>query len=126
MPQLQTKLSERIPVMMTCSHRRGSVSVDARPTSTSRNDPPSQLRCDGDRGFGSKRALALYARHKPELIILIPWCIFFIEGGGSERPISSQTYTHCWLVWPERGKRNSNKETRVEWASQHVEVQSWH
>jgi hypothetical protein len=29
--------------------------------------------------------------------------------------------------YPDPGaKRNSNKETRVEWASQHVEAQPWH
>ena len=74
--------------------------------------------------FGGKRALALYARHKPELLILIPWRIMFIEGDGSERPINSQTYTHVCTVWPEREQRDSNTETRVEWASQQ-QVQSW-
>ena len=63
---------------------------------------------------------------KPELIILVPWRIFFIEGDGFERLISSQTYTHAWIVWPERSKRAGNEETRIEWASQHVEVQPWH
>jgi hypothetical protein len=55
-----------------------------------------------------------------------PWRIFFIEGDGSERPINSQAYNHAWLVWPGRDKRNSNKSTRVEWASQYGKVQSWH
>jgi hypothetical protein len=44
----------------------------------------------------------------------------FIEGDGSGREINSQTYTHVWIVWPERSKRGGNTETGVEWASQHV------
>jgi hypothetical protein len=51
---------------------------------------------------------------------------FAVFDDDDGRGFNSQTYTHCWLVWPERGKRNSNKETRVERASQHVEVQPWH
>jgi hypothetical protein len=75
--------------------------------------------------LGYHGALALYGRHKPELIILIPWRIMFIEGDGSGRPIKSQTYSHTWLIWPERGRRGANIETRVVWASQHGEIQPW-
>jgi hypothetical protein len=75
--------------------------------------------------FGGERAPALYGVHTPELIVLIPWRIRFIIGDGSERPIRSQAYSHLWLVWPERSRRNSNKLTRTVWASKSVE-RPWH
>lgn len=65
---------------------------------------------------GSRRANGIYlAGLKPELIIVIPWRIMFIDGGG--KTISSQFFNHCWVVWPERDKRDGNRKTRIEWAT---------
>lgn len=66
--------------------------------------------------WGSRRANGIYlAGLKPELIIVIPWRIMFIDGDGEE--IEGQFFSHCWVVWPERDKREKNKTTRIEWAS---------
>jgi hypothetical protein len=46
---------------------------------------------------------------------VIPWRILFIDGDGNE--ISGQFFNHCWVVWPERNKRDKNRVTRVEWAT---------
>lgn len=80
--------------------------------------------CDGkvamllQSGFvwGGRRADGMYLDGlKPELIVIIPWRIIFIDGDG--KPISGQFFSHCWVVWPERTKRATNTTTRVEWAS---------
>jgi hypothetical protein len=54
-----------------------------------------------------------------EMTCVIPGRIFFIDGRGDE--IKSQFFSHCWIVWPERGKRARNKITRMEWATQELE-----
>jgi hypothetical protein len=65
---------------------------------------------------GSRRAKGIYlAGLKPELIIVIPWRILFIDGDG--KPIEGQFFNHCWVIWPERDKRAKNRVTRIEWAS---------
>jgi len=65
---------------------------------------------------GSRRAKGVYlAGLKPELIIVIPWRILFIDGDGN--PIEGQFFNHCWVIWPERDKRAKNRVTRIEWAS---------
>lgn len=62
---------------------------------------------------GSKRARQLYGEFRPERIVLIPGRIYFIAGG---KPITSQFFTHCWIVWPPRKYRNANTPTLVNWA----------
>lgn len=64
---------------------------------------------------GAKRARELYGPTPPELIIFIPGRIYFIAGG---KPIESQFFTHCWIVWPRRELRNpfENIETKAVWA----------
>lgn len=65
---------------------------------------------------GSRRAKGIFLDGmKPELIIVIPWRILFIDGDGKE--ISGQFFNHCWVVWPERNKRDKNRTTRIEWAA---------
>jgi hypothetical protein len=66
--------------------------------------------------WGARRANGIYlAGLKPELIIVIPWRIMFIDGDGKE--IEGQFFSHCWVVWPERDKREKNRVTRIEWAA---------
>lgn len=65
---------------------------------------------------GSRRANGIFlAGLKPELIVVIPWRVMFIEGNGKQ--IEGQFFNHCWVVWPERDKRDSNRKTRIEWAT---------
>jgi hypothetical protein len=65
--------------------------------------------------WGSRRADGFYLNGlKPELIVVIPWRIMFIDGDGNE--IEGQFFSHCWVVWPERARRAGNKLTSVEWA----------
>ncbi len=65
---------------------------------------------------GSRRAKGIFlAGLKPELIVVIPWRIIFIDGAGKK--ISGQFFNHCWVVWPERNKRDKNRATRIEWAT---------
>lgn len=65
---------------------------------------------------GARRAKGIYLDGlKPELVIVIPWRILFIDGDG--KTIEGQFFNHCWIVWPERDKRASNRKTRIEWAT---------
>jgi hypothetical protein len=65
---------------------------------------------------GARRAKGIFLDGlKPELIIVIPWRIMFIDGDGEQ--ISGQFFNHCWVVWPERDKRAKNRTTRIEWAT---------
>lgn len=65
--------------------------------------------------WGSRRANGLYlAGYRPELIVVIPWRVMFVDGDG--KTIEGQFFSHCWVVWPERSKRAGNASTRIEWA----------
>jgi hypothetical protein len=65
---------------------------------------------------GARRAEGIFLGGlKPELIVVIPWRVMFIEGDGKE--IEGQFFNHCWVVWPERDKREKNRKTRIEWAN---------
>lgn len=65
--------------------------------------------------WGSARAKGLFSEIKPDLIIIHPERIYFYEAG---RPIKSQFYSHAWLCWPERRKRERfNYETVTKWVS---------
>lgn len=65
---------------------------------------------------GARRAKGIYlAGLKPELVIVIPWRIMFIDGDG--KTIEGQFFNHAWVIWPERDKREKNRTTRIEWAT---------
>jgi hypothetical protein len=63
---------------------------------------------------GQKRAEALFYPTPPSDVIIIPWRIYFIAGG---KPIDSQFYNHCWIVWPPRRLRKSTTKTRTHFAN---------
>lgn len=50
--------------------------------------------------WGSKRANGLFKDNKPSLIIVLASRIYFHQGSG--KPIPSQFFSHCWVVWPTR------------------------
>lgn len=64
---------------------------------------------------GAVRADWLYDLTKPEAIIIIPERIYFIAGG---KPIKTQFFSHCWIVWPPRSKRAKNKVCEVHWGGE--------
>lgn len=53
--------------------------------------------------WGSKRARGLFNTYKPSLVIVLASRIYFHEGSG--KPIPSQFFSHCWVVWPPRSMR---------------------
>jgi hypothetical protein len=60
--------------------------------------------------WGSKRAAGLFEEFRPETVIILPDRIRFIvpQGmSGAGKPIDSQFFSHCWIVWPPRAKRDS-------------------
>lgn len=63
---------------------------------------------------GEKRVTELFSGHlKPEAMVWIPWRIQFIVNG---KPIKSQFYNHCWVVWPEKRLRNVSHDCKTYWA----------
>lgn len=63
--------------------------------------------------WGEKRASGLFAETRPAQIIVVPHRIYFFEG---KRQITSQFYSHAWLVWPERELRDEgNYDTLIFW-----------
>jgi len=71
-----------------------------------------------DQGFvwGQKRSARLWRQHKPYLVVVIPWRIYFFKPNG--RPIDGQANEHCWIVWPKRSQRGRNRGTHIVWARQ--------
>ncbi len=66
--------------------------------------------------WGDKRAAGLFYEYPPEAVIVIPGRIYFIVDG---KPIDSQFFTHCWIVWPERARRrrrSCDMDARIFWA----------
>jgi predicted RNA methylase len=61
---------------------------------------------------GAKRA-KFYNANKPEALVVIPNRIYFLVNG---KPIKSQFYSHCWIVWPPRALRDKGRMTSVHWA----------
>jgi hypothetical protein len=53
--------------------------------------------------WGSKRAAGLFSSYKPSLVIVLSSRIYFHEGSG--KPILSQFFSHCWIVWSPRAMR---------------------
>lgn len=62
---------------------------------------------------GDKRAAKLFRVNKPEMVIIIPYRIYFYAGA---KPIPAQFYNHCWIIWPPRKKRGSGVKTQLVWA----------
>jgi hypothetical protein len=54
--------------------------------------------------WGSKRAAGLFSSYKPSLVIVLSSRIYFHEGSG--KPIPSQFFSHCWVVWGPRATRD--------------------
>ena len=61
---------------------------------------------------GQKRA-KFYNTCKPEAVIVIPNRVYFFAGG---KQITSQFYSHCWVVWPSRTLRGKGTRTEIYWA----------
>lgn len=53
--------------------------------------------------WGSRRAAGLFKEFKPSLVIVLSSRIYFHQGSG--KPIDSQFFSHCWVVWPEQALR---------------------
>lgn len=53
--------------------------------------------------WGAKRAKGLFSEFIPEAIIVLSSRIYFFQGKG--KPIDSQFFSHCWVVWPQRSRR---------------------
>jgi hypothetical protein len=56
---------------------------------------------------GARRANGLFADFVPEAVIFLASRIYFFEGSG--KPIPSQFFSHCWVVWPEAKRRKKLK-----------------
>jgi hypothetical protein len=56
---------------------------------------------------GAKRARGLFSEYVPEAFVFLASRIYFFEGGG--KPIDSQFFSHCWVVWPEKKRRKKLK-----------------
>lgn len=66
--------------------------------------------------WGSGRCDALHLVTPPELIIVLPYRVYFFEGPKG-KPIKSQYFNHAWYCWPDRETRERRDYgTRVEWA----------
>jgi len=61
--------------------------------------------------WGSKRANGLFEEYIPETVIVLSSRIYFHEGSG--KPIKSQFFSHCWVVWPSEENRLTNEETQL-------------
>ena len=46
---------------------------------------------------GTTKHLPFFLRYPPELVLIVPWRIKFIQATG--QPISGQGYDHSWFVW---------------------------
>jgi hypothetical protein len=65
--------------------------------------------------WGGKRGSGLFQEFKPDLVIVIPWRVYFIDAGTGE-PIPSQFFNHAWVCWPSRHLRAGNSSTTTVWA----------
>ena len=62
--------------------------------------------------WGSKRAAGLFSSYQPSLVIVLSSRIYFHQGSG--KPIPSQFFSHCWVVWSPRAMRElPGRSTRL-------------
>lgn len=71
---------------------------------------------------GDQRCRDLFQNMPPEFEIAIPWRIYFFAGG---KPITSQFYNHCWLVWPDRKTRDGFGQGRKAYFTRKIWAQRY-
>lgn len=62
---------------------------------------------------GQRRFKELWFEVPPELVLVVPWRILFLQADG-KTPISGQVYDHSWFVWDTR-KVITRGDTRIDW-----------
>ncbi len=67
-----------------------------------------------NRLHGKRRFEELWTVRPPQLMLVVPWRIIFLEGDGVT-PIKGQVYDHSWFIWDHGRSTRRRGVTRVDW-----------